>query len=205
MPSGVYEGNLLVKGMTPWNKIEDVFVKCEVCPKTVKVDHNRKGKARFCSRPCYAQSLRGRKHTQEHKEKIAEGIKGEKHPMWDKKHTEIVRKKMSATHQGISQDEWNGFTSKERTRIMKSKDYVLWRTAVFMRDDYTCQGCDTKGGSLQADHIKPYALFPELRLAIDNGRTLCVECHRKTDTWGNKAMYRATNAMEGGVSRYFLN
>jgi hypothetical protein len=22
--------------------------------------------------------------------------------------------------------------------------------------------------------------------AFDNGRTLCVECHRKTETWGNR-------------------
>lgn len=29
--------------------------------------------------------------------------------------------------------------------------------------------------------------FPELRFELSNGRTLCVECHQKTDTYGEKA------------------
>lgn len=76
----------------------------------------------------------------------------------------------------------------ERTRFMERKEYILWRTAVFMRDDYTCQSCKVKGGKLEADHIKPYSRFPQLRLAIDNGRTLCVACHRQTKTWGRRVM-----------------
>lgn len=46
--------------------------------------------------------------------------------------------------------------------------------------------CETKGGKLQADHIKSYLLFPNLRWEINNGRTLCFECHKKTGTWGKK-------------------
>lgn len=87
------------------------------------------------------------------------------------------------------ENHWNwkgGKGNKENRRfIMSTLEYKLWRTAVFERDNYTCVWCGLKG-YLHADHIKPWALYPELRFAIDNGRTLCRECHYKTDTFGNK-------------------
>ena len=42
------------------------------------------------------------------------------------------------------------------------------------------------GGVLHADHIKPFAFFPSLRFDLENGRTLCVECHKKTPTFGGR-------------------
>lgn len=35
-----------------------------------------------------------------------------------------------------------------------------------------------------ADHIKSYALYPKLHLELNNGRTLCIPCHRKTPNYG---------------------
>ena len=52
--------------------------------------------------------------------------------------------------------------------------------AVFEKDAFTCQMCFKIGGTLQADHIKPWAFFPELRYDLSNGRTLCVPCHKTT-------------------------
>lgn len=72
-------------------------------------------------------------------------------------------------------------------RIRHSIEYKLWREAVFIRDNYTCRFCGKRGSNLNADHIKPFAYYPELRFALDNGRTLCVACHRKTDTFGQKS------------------
>ena len=40
--------------------------------------------------------------------------------------------------------------------------------------------------SLEADHIKDFALYPKERLNINNGRTLCKSCHKKTDNYGFK-------------------
>lgn len=89
---------------------------------------------------------------------------------------------------GSNHPSWKGGITPINKTIRHSKRYALWRTAVFERDNYTCVLCNSnKSGSLNADHIKPFAYFPELRFAIDNGRTLCVDCHRKTDTFGNKS------------------
>lgn len=68
-----------------------------------------------------------------------------------------------------------------------SREYRNWVLAVFKRDNFTCVLCnDNSGSNLQADHIKDFALYPDLRLEITNGRTLCKECHKKTDNYGFK-------------------
>ncbi len=66
----------------------------------------------------------------------------------------------------------------------------MWRTKVFERDLYTCQNCGEVGGRLEAHHIKPWSLFSELRFAIDNGRTLCKDCHKQTESYLNSNMKR---------------
>ncbi len=66
----------------------------------------------------------------------------------------------------------------ERRGIRFSTEYKQWRTDVFLRDSFTCQSCgDDKGGNLVAHHIKSFAEFPELRLVLSNGLTLCNDCH----------------------------
>lgn len=65
-----------------------------------------------------------------------------------------------------------------------SREYKLWKKAVYERDENTCVWCGFKGDNkksvtIHADHILPVATHPELRFAIDNGRTLCKSCHYK--------------------------
>lgn len=78
-------------------------------------------------------------------------------------------------------------------RLRYSTKMKEWRKAVFVRDNYTCQLCGARNGNgkaiyLEADHIKPFAYFPELRFEIDNGRTLCKPCHKTTDTYGRNVI-----------------
>ena len=79
---------------------------------------------------------------------------------------------------------WQGGKTLEARNFRKSTVYNDWRKFVFKRDNYTCVLCGRVGGKLNAHHIKPYAYFKSLGLSIDNGRTLCLDCHRKTDTYG---------------------
>lgn len=84
---------------------------------------------------------------------------------------------------------WQGGKTPEGIRIRNSKEYAEWRKQVFERDNYTCQHCgDNTGGNLEADHIRPFAFYPELRLDVSNGRTLCRDCHKETPTYGSRAL-----------------
>lgn len=75
----------------------------------------------------------------------------------------------------------------ENGKIRQSSTYRAWRMAVLIKDNFTCQRCGKKGVYLEADHIKPFAYFPELRFDVSNGRALCKPCHQKTDTYGSGA------------------
>lgn len=72
---------------------------------------------------------------------------------------------------------WKGGITDENHKIRQSTEYKEWRKSVFKRDNYTCTNCWARWWILNADHIQPFSLFPELRLVIENGRTLCKECH----------------------------
>lgn len=101
-----------------------------------------------------------------------------------------VRIKLSIANKGENSPNWQGGKTEKNKAIRASLEYRLWRETVFTRDNYTCIWCKQRGGKLQADHIKPFALFPALRFSIDNGRTLCVPCHKKTDTYGWKTQVK---------------
>lgn len=83
---------------------------------------------------------------------------------------------------------WKGGITPLNEKIRKSKEYTSWRKAVFERDDFRCFDCGQRGGRLHAHHIYPFSIFPRLRLMLENGITLCEECHIKSDTWGSNAI-----------------
>lgn len=106
------------------------------------------------------------------------------------KHTEESRKNNSESKKKLVLEGkhhlWRGGITPINRAIRISFPYRVWRRSVLERDGYKCTWCSTND-KLQADHIKPFSTFPELRFDINNGRTLCIDCHRKTDTWGGKS------------------
>jgi 5-methylcytosine-specific restriction endonuclease McrA len=117
-------------------------------------------KRKFCSKKCFSN------YQSKH-------LLGKNNPMYG------VRGKKASN--------WRGGVSNKNDLIRHSAKYKSWRTKVFKRDRYTCVQCKKGGKYIQADHIKPFAYFPKLRFNIDNGRTLCMDCHSKTDTYKGRA------------------
>lgn len=94
-------------------------------------------------------------------------------------YTTTKRGKTFPALQGENHWNWQGGKTNETMRLRNSSAYKTWRNAVFERDNYICVICGKRGGQLEADHIKQFALFPELRFEVSNGRTLCRNCHLK--------------------------
>jgi len=154
-------GNKYAVGLTPWNK-------------GIKTGYNKKQAIKVKGKPAWNKGKKmsypnmGRKKggIAWNKGKKYLQISGEKHPMWKG---------------GISKHYKSGYYSFE---------YKKWRKTVFERDGYTCQVCKNIGGYLTAHHIKSFAKYPELRLKLNNGITLCEDCHSMTDNYKGRAKRR---------------
>ena len=81
--------------------------------------------------------------------------------------------------EGEANGNWEGGKTSENRTIRNSPEYEEWRQSVFERDDYTCQECGERGGTLNAHHIEPLSQNRSTALDMDNGVTLCEDCHDK--------------------------
>lgn len=77
---------------------------------------------------------------------------------------------------------WKGGKTKLNKLERCRSEYREWRNKIFIRDKYTCQKCGIKSIKgltvyLHSHHIKSFADYPESRFDINNGITLCKNCH----------------------------
>jgi 5-methylcytosine-specific restriction endonuclease McrA len=139
-----------------------------------------------------SEKLKGRIWSEETRKKRSESLKKRKNT-WGWKVSLAIKGKPQPWRQGEKCNFWRGGTTEINAKIRASLEYKQWRRAVFERDHYTCVKCEAKSIKnkrviLRADHIKPFAFYPELRFVVSNGRTLCDPCHRKTETFGKKTL-----------------
>lgn len=89
----------------------------------------------------------------------------------------------NADQWGEKNPNWKGGITYTTRLHRKSGGHKRWRRLVLERDNHSCVWCGSTD-NLHVDHIKPFIKYPELRLDINNGRTLCADCHIKTPTYG---------------------
>lgn len=130
--------------------------------------------------------------------------KGSRHKIWDcvcecGKKTKVSTGSLKSGHTrscgclsiemstGVNNNNYNpNLTDEDRLRsnryTLKGGKISKFREGVYERDNYTCQICSARNGSgkkiiLNAHHLDGWNWCKEKRFDIDNGITLCNECH----------------------------
>lgn len=143
----------------------------------------------------------GKKFSKEHKRKIALGKMGDKNPM---KRAEVkakmiqsVKGKPRYNFREEKSSNWKGGITSLRGQIYNNLEFRKWRHQIFERDNYTCCECYKIGGKLHPHHIKSFSKILKdnniktLKEAkncqelwdINNGITLCIDCHKLTQSY----------------------
>ena len=146
--------------------------------------------------------LKGKKHTDEVRKKMVESRK-----KMSEETRKNMLKNMSESHlgqipwnkglggylAGEKNGNWKGGITPVNNKIRGSLEYKLWSDGVWSRDGNCCQKCKESGmEKLVAHHIQNFAQHPELRFAIDNGRTFCKKCHN----WFHRIYSKKNNTRE---------
>jgi 5-methylcytosine-specific restriction endonuclease McrA len=177
------------KGHIPWNKGRGVYSKYVKKYQTKEelsaALRGRHWKLSEETKKKMSKARLGAKRSEEVKRKISEGQKGKRLSDETKKKISEKLKQIDTGKwlRGEKNWNWKGGITKERVKIWRSLEYKKWRIAVFERDSYTCQVCRKVGTYLNAHHIKSWKNYPDLRFNVNNGITLCEDCHKLTDNF----------------------
>jgi len=153
-----------------WNKRNPKSTKiCPVCNNSFDTYIREKI---YCSLECRNIGMRGKKLSQETKDKMSKAkqgympvnifLSGDKHPFWLKDRSKVA--------------------------FIETPEYNKFRKRILKRDNYTCQHCGRRGKAgyrpiLDVHHIKSRKNYPNLALDESNCITLCRECHKKTNSY----------------------
>jgi len=181
--------------------------KCKICGKKFNRKYFESYKyfksKKFCSSKCANKftgnlkkdAFKGKHHSREWKEKQRQWMlknnpfKGKKHSKETLENFKFRKRLRDKNHYN-----WKGGITELRKRIRACFKYRQWRADVFRKDNWTCQECGLKKRKIEADHhaisfaniLREYdiktleeALECEKLWDINNGRTVCGDCHEK--------------------------
>lgn len=111
-----------------------------------------------------------------------------------------LKKKYPGGRYGDKSSNWKGGVTTLYNLIRESIRNKNWMKDCLFRDNFTCRFCGKKGGDLEIHHKKSLssiiyenkitsfekALTCELLWDINNGETLCPDCHKKTESYGRQ-------------------
>lgn len=189
--------------------------KCIICGNVFQINKAKIKISKFCSRKCYGDSKKGmvgywknKKIPKKTRIKISKALAGKtRQPL-----SLETRIKIGNSQRGEKSSQWKGGITPIRIKLYNSWKWKQWRMDVFKRNNYVCQKCNKRGGRLHSHHclipfsqilnaIKEWANEFNLDIYetamkwqplwdINNGQTLCLECHRKTESWGGKKWHK---------------
>lgn len=160
------------------------YVACEICGKEsyYKPFAYKNRRHFYCSDQCRMESFRKPQTTLLCNFCGKEYLRGPSYIKWQairnvSNHYCSISCGARARGNGADHPLWRGGVSRAYQYGYHSTEYMQWHQNVFIRDNFTCQLCDTRGTYLHAHHIKGFSHFPDLRFVVSNGITLCKTCH----------------------------
>jgi hypothetical protein len=153
-----------------------------------------------------AEANRGKKRTDALRESIRRRMLGTAHHRMP--HSDRTRR-LLASYRGSTRANWKGGVTALNKLIRGSARFREWRTAVYRRDSWKCVQCSKPGGwnratrtheRLEAHHIIAFSSLLkhnqitsslqaqqcEALWNVNNGQTLCHDCHKQTDNYMHK-------------------
>lgn len=107
---------------------------------------------------------------------------------------------------GDKSNTWKGGITSENKKQRESSQNKEWRLSVFTKDNFTCQVCfDNSGGNLHAHHIENFSVNVEKRFDVDNGITLCNNCHNPSVEGSFHYIYGTRNNNQFQLDEYIAN
>lgn len=160
------------------------YISCCICGtkryyKPSQLKHKRN---RVCSQKCWIifmkGKLTGKKRNSSQKENIRKSLQTGKYVACDicnkLKYYPIHRIKRNkhffcsaeCYHKGIRKyyiaeksNNWKNGRTSLYNRIRNCEKNIDWKLNVLIRDNYTCQNCNKKGGYLEVHHLKPFRVI----------------------------------------------